>query len=248
MAGRRRLSRRFPLLTLADCHLPPSVASDRARQRQRRLAEMSYLLVRAASPRLRPRYGSNLPSWSCGFRLADIRTDMAFLQPGGTPATACPAPRRGRVRLLGGGAGAVQDAGGGAEVHVQGDAVIGAADHAGHVGGVELPGEQGGGAEHVPQTVPGPLAAAGGVTPSGRQVGALEDVAVEVGRPPVLSRRGGEDQSQRVGADGLLGAGLLDAGGEPLGQRVADRRVAGRSFCGTCGSSAPPGTGAQRPR
>jgi len=30
--------------------------------------------------------------------------------------------------------------------------------HAGHVGGVELPGEQGGGAEHVPQAVPGPRA------------------------------------------------------------------------------------------
>jgi hypothetical protein len=32
--------------------------------------------------------------------------------------------------LLGGGAGAVQDAGGGADVHVQGDAVVGVAGHA----------------------------------------------------------------------------------------------------------------------
>ena len=69
--------------------------------------------------------------------------------------------------LLGGGAGAVQDAGGGADIHVQGDAVVGVAGHAGHVGGIELPGEQGGGAEHVPQAVPGPLAAAVGVTPAG---------------------------------------------------------------------------------
>ena len=73
--------------------------------------------------------------------------------------------------LLGGCAGAVEDAGGGADVHLEGDAVVGVAGHAGHVGGVELPGEQGGGAEHVPQAVPGPLAAAGGVAPSGRQVG-----------------------------------------------------------------------------
>ena len=70
--------------------------------------------------------------------------------------------------LLGGGAGAVEDAGGGADVYVQGDAVAGVASYAGHVGGIELPGEQGGGTEHVPQAVPGPLAAAVGVTPSGR--------------------------------------------------------------------------------
>ena len=45
--------------------------------------------------------------------------------------------------------------------------------------------------------------------------------------PPVLSRWGGEDQPQRVGAGVLLGAGLLDAGGEPLGERVAGGRAAG---------------------
>jgi hypothetical protein len=59
---------------------------------------------------------------------------------------------------MGGGAGAVQDAGGGADVHVQGDAVAGMAGHPGHVGGLELPGKQGGRAEHMPQAVPGPPA------------------------------------------------------------------------------------------
>ena len=65
-----------------------------------------------------------------------------------------------RVKLVGGFAGAVEDAGGGADVHQQGGADVGVPGHAGHVGGVELPGEQGGGAEHVPQAVPGPPAVA----------------------------------------------------------------------------------------
>ena len=39
----------------------------------------------------------------------------------------------------------------------------------------------------------------------------------------MLACRGGKDQSQRVDAGGLLGAGLLEAGGEPFGQRVAGR-------------------------
>src|SRR5579859_3608595 len=73
--------------------------------------------------------------------------------------------------LLGGVAGAVQDALGGADVHVEGDAVVGVAGHAGHVGGVEFPGEQGGGAEHVPQAVPGPGAVAVLVAPAGGLVG-----------------------------------------------------------------------------
>ena len=64
------------------------------------------------------------------------------------------------------------------------------------------------------------------VAPADREVGALEDVAVEVGGPPVLARRRGEDQPERVGAGVLLGAGLLDAGGEPLGERVAGGRAA----------------------
>jgi hypothetical protein len=55
---------------------------------------------------------------------------------------------------------------GGADVHVQGDAVVGVAGHTGHVGGIELPGEQGGGTEHVPQAVPGPPAVAAGVAPA----------------------------------------------------------------------------------
>ena len=87
--------------------------------------------------------------------------------------------------LLGGVAGAVEDAGGGADVHVEGDAVVGVAGHAGHVGGVELPGEQDGGAEHVPQAVPGPRAGAVLVAPPGGLVGGGQDAAVEVGGPPV---------------------------------------------------------------
>jgi hypothetical protein len=61
-------------------------------------------------------------------------------------------------------AGAVEDAGGGADVHVERDPVVGVPGHPGHVGGVELPGEQGGGAEHVPQAVPGPPPVAVAVT------------------------------------------------------------------------------------
>jgi hypothetical protein len=99
------------------------------------------------------------------------------------------------------------------------------AGHAGHVGGVELPGEQGGGAEHVSQAVPGPSAVTRVVTPSGRGVGALEDVTVEVARPPQLELRGREDQPERVDPGGLLGASALDAGGEPLGEREPGGRT-----------------------
>jgi len=83
-------------------------------------------------------------------------------------------------------AGAVEDAGGGADVHQQGGADVGVPGYAGNVGGVELPGEQGGGTEYVPQAVPGPpaVAVAVAVAPTGRGVGAPEDVAAEVGRPP----------------------------------------------------------------
>src|SRR6478672_2712357 len=94
---------------------------------------------------------------------------------GGTgQAAACmtpPGSHRGRVWLLGGLAGAVEDAGGGADVHVEGDAVVGVAGHAGHVGGVEVPAEQGGGAEHVALAVPGPVAVAVLVAPPGDEVG-----------------------------------------------------------------------------
>src|SRR5438067_13739795 len=96
---------------------------------------------------------------------------------------------RGRVWLLGGLAGAVEDAGGGADVHVEGDAVVGVAGHAGHVGGVEVPAEQGGGAEHVALAVPGPVAVAVLVAPPGGPVGGGQDAAVEVGGPPVRETR-----------------------------------------------------------
>src|SRR5579859_1055210 len=98
-----------------------------------------------------------------------------------------------RAWLLGGRAGAVEDARGAADILVERDAVVGVAGHPGHVGDVELPGEQGRGAEDVAQAVPGPVAVAVGVAPADLQVGALEDVAVEVGGPPVLPVRGRED-------------------------------------------------------
>lgn len=56
--------------------------------------------------------------------------------------TACMASGRlsfRRAWLFGGGASAVQDPGGGADAHVQGDAVAGMAGHPGHVGGLEAP-------------------------------------------------------------------------------------------------------------
>src|SRR5689334_8828961 len=111
--------------------------------------------------------------------------------------------------LLGGGVGAVEDAGGGADVHVEGDTGVGVAGHAGDVGGVEFPGEQGGGAEHVPQAVPGPLAVPSRVTPAGGVIGTFEDVTAEVGRAPVLPLRRWEQQAQGVGTGLLLGPGLL---------------------------------------
>ena len=123
--------------------------------------------------------------------------------------------------LVGGLASAVEDAGCGADVHQQSSADVGVPGHARYVGGVELPGEQGGGAEDVPQAVPGPPAVAGAVAPADGGVGALEDVAVEVGGPGQLEVRAGEDQPERVDPGVLLGAGLLDAGGELIGERVA---------------------------
>ncbi len=75
--------------------------------------------------------------------------------------------RRSQPRLFSGCSGTVEDSGGGANVHVEGGAVVGVPGHAGYVGGVELPGEQRRSTEHMPQRVPGPLAAAAGVTPAG---------------------------------------------------------------------------------
>src|ERR1017187_9998658 len=126
------------------------------------------------------------PGWRDQYRTCCLLRD----EPGGTGQIAacvsrCPVPSSWPGVLCGAGAGAVQDAGGGADVHVQGGADVGVAGHGGDVGGVELPGEQGGGAQHVPQAVPDPLAVAAGVAPAGRQVGGGQDAAVEVGGPPV---------------------------------------------------------------
>src|SRR5260221_3462814 len=138
--------------------------------------------------------------------------------------------------LFGGGAGSVEGAGGGADVHVEGDADVGVPGQAGDVGGVHVPGEQGGGAEHVPQAVPGPGAVAAGVAPSGGEVGGGQDAAGEVGGAPVLGPGGGENQAQGVGPGLLAGAGLPDASGEALGGGVFPRRAAG-------GEGAPPPSG-----
>jgi GntR family transcriptional regulator len=89
---------------------------------------------------------------------------------------------------LGGGAGSVQDAGDGADVHVQGDAVVGAAGHAGYVGGVELPGEQGGGAEHVPQAVPAQRIDPLGPVPPYLQIAAIIKRGILSGQYPPDTR------------------------------------------------------------
>src|ERR1035438_2313351 len=107
------------------------------------------------------------------------------------------------------------------DVHQESGADVGVPGHAAHIGVAKLAGEQGGRAEHVPQAVPGPPSVAVRVAPADREVGALEDVAVEVGGPPVLARRRGENQPQRVGSGFVLGSGLLNAGGKLLGERVA---------------------------
>jgi hypothetical protein len=80
--------------------------------------------------------------------------------------------------------------------------------HAGHIGGVELPGERRRGAEHVPQAVPGPHTVAVGVAPAGSQVRALERAAAEVGGPAYRPLRRGEDEAERVGP------GVVDVPGE----------------------------------
>src|SRR6202034_2622411 len=104
-----------------------------------------------------------------------------------------------RGLLLGGGAGAVECAGGGADVHVEGGADVGVAGEAGDVGGFDVPGEQGGGAKDVAQAVPGPGAVALRVAPSGGEVGGGQDAAGEVGRAPVPAPGGGEQQGVGIG-------------------------------------------------
>src|ERR1700722_2205350 len=73
--------------------------------------------------------------------------------------------RHSRTYLCGRCAGAVEDAGGGADVHVQGGADVGVAGDGGDVGWVEFPGEQGGGAQEMTQAVPGPAPVAVLVAP-----------------------------------------------------------------------------------
>ena len=151
--------------------------------------------------------------------------------------------------LLGGCAGAVQDAGGGADVHVEGDADVGVAGHAGDVGGLQVPAEQGGGAEHVPQAVPGPGADAAGVAPPGGLVGGRQDAAVEVGGPPLGAAGGGEHQSEGVGRRRPARRGPPGGGRRscpPAGSRPGCGR--GKWCCAACGPWAPPGTASRRPR
>src|SRR6185437_11599840 len=109
---------------------------------------------------------------------------------------------------------------------VERDPVVSVAGHARHVGRFQLPGEQRGGAENMPQAMPRPPAIAVAIAPPGRQVSALEDIALEVRGPPVLPRRRRKDQPERVEADGPLSASLLDPHGEPFSERVTSRRAA----------------------
>jgi hypothetical protein len=70
---------------------------------------------------------------------------------------------------------------------------------------------------------PGPGVVAAGVAPPCVQVGRCQGAAVEVGGPPVPAAGGGEHQPEGVGAGVLLGPGLLGAGRDLPGQRVALR-------------------------
>jgi len=89
--------------------------------------------------------------------------------------------------LVGGAASSVQDAGCGPDVQVEGDADVGVPGQAGDVAGLDLPGEQRGGAEDVSQAMPGPGPAAVFTAPSDGPVGGHEDPAAEVVRAPVLA-------------------------------------------------------------
>ena len=151
--------------------------------------------------------------------------------------------------LNGGCAGAVEDAGGGADVHVQGGADVGVAGDGGDVGGVEFPGEQGGGAQDVAQAVPGPGAVAVLVAPAGQVVGGGQDAAVEVGGPPPGAAGGGEQQPERVGAGVLLGPGLPRCG-RRSSRRAGSRPGCGRGrwSCGACGPWVPRRSAGRRPR
>jgi hypothetical protein len=79
----------------------------------------------------------------------------------------------------------------------------------------------------VPQAVPGSPAAAVTVAPPGRQVGALEEAEGLKLDDPQCFPFGERRPALAVGAGFLLGVGIFDPGGVPLGQRVAVRRAAG---------------------
>src|ERR1017187_6221256 len=98
------------------------------------------------------------------------------------------------LELVGGGAGAVEGSGGGSDVHVEGDPDAGVAGEAGDVGGVHVPGEQGGGAEDVAQAVPGPGGVPGrGGAPAGGMVGGGQDAGgAGWGRPARGAGGGGQ--------------------------------------------------------
>lgn len=105
-------------------------------------------------------------------RRVDQAVDRRGLQPGGDAALSVraydsvgmPVRHVGRdarhCQDRDGAAGAVEDAGGGADVQVERDADIGVRGQAGDVAGLDPPGEQPGGAEDVAQAVPGPRSAA----------------------------------------------------------------------------------------
>ena len=121
--------------------------------------------------------------------------DVGCCQPWSAPGMACgirgrmmphPATAGCGPASVGGAARALQRAGDTADVHLEGDPDVGVAGEAGHIGDVHPPGVQRGGAEHVPQAVPGPPGTAIRIAPPGRQVSGLEDATVEVGGPPVL--------------------------------------------------------------
>src|SRR5450755_455786 len=143
--------------------------------------------------------------------------------------------------LCGGGVGAVEDAGGGADVHVEGGAGGGVAGEGGDVVGFEVPGEQGCDAEYVAEAVPGPVAVAGGVAPSGWLVGGCQDAAVEVGGPPGVAAGGGEHRPEGVGAGLRLGACGVDPGLDFLGQGVSVGGAGGVDGLAALGALGQPG-------
>ena len=156
--------------------------------------------------------GASVLSWLA--KEPDVPKGRTFRQAGmagraaAYPTAAHPGPRSSlgysvAVRL-------VEDAGGGADVHVEGGPVVGVTSHPGHVGRVELPGEQGRGAEDVAEAVPHPPPFPLRVAPAGRAVSAGQHVPLEVRRPPQLPHRRREEQAEWVHPGLLLRGHLLD--------------------------------------